>query len=135
MEGEPGKTLAGWGNKARKGGLPHKGSFIQPVATAGTWGPLGASVEYLRVIPPEGHGSSRLYATNLGGHCFGTAPGAIDFEHSQTAEYGLWSQRKPLIKRCRFLQWKLGPLTKGQKGIWAWQWEAISICSSQYHKA
>lgn len=45
------------------------------------WGPLGASVEHFRVIPPEGHGSSRLYATNLGGHCFGAVPGGIDFEH------------------------------------------------------
>lgn len=54
---------------------------LQPLATAGAQGPLGASVEYLRVIPPEGHGSFTLYATNLGGHYFGPSPGGMGFEN------------------------------------------------------
>lgn len=56
-------------------------SVIQPLASAGAQGPLGASVEYLRVIPPEGHGSFTLYATNLGGHYFGPSPGGMGFEN------------------------------------------------------
>lgn len=73
------------------------------------WGPLGARVEPFRVIPPEDHGASGLYATNLGGHCFGAAAGGIDFEHYWTAGGGLWSQRKPSAKTCRFLQLEVGP--------------------------
>ena len=56
--------------------------------------------------------------SNLGGHWFGTVPGGIEFEHYWTAgsTSGLLFQRKPLVKSCRFLQWKLGPLVNSQKG-------------------
>lgn len=90
------------------------------------------------VIPPEGQGSSGLYATNLCGHRFWTAPDGIDFEHCWTAVCGLWSQRKPSAKRCRFLQWNMGqPSNERPEGIWAWggKLSASAVVSIKRHKS
>lgn len=43
LGGDPGVTVGGWGNEARKTGQPCEGSVIQPVSTVATWTfiPLG----------------------------------------------------------------------------------------------
>ena len=108
LEGGPEKTGGGGEvRQGREGG--HMKCLLFSQLLLWLLGPLGASVEYFRVIPPEGHGLSRLYVTDPGGHCFGAAPGGIDIGHCWTSRYGLWSQRKPSAKTCGIFHLDAGP--------------------------